>query len=453
MDTISIAGGAFWPFAYRPDRICRQFGLDQPSRSVELGFVDFAEAMKDVMFKPPESLPSFDASLFIPPERARRVLDLWVAYYHRLKSSVRRYKQQNSMQVFPNLQIMCKDSYYVTVRARQPEEQEARAPQTKKRKLVSLNKRSTVTLPASEGPAPPSKGGYKSRKITQSDPAGVSTSPKKPSTRLSRTKREFLRLTHKSEHLKAKSRRRSLSPTSFSNPIVIRGPADRDENDEGLEQMGHTTNEVPDEVVQNSPSSPVVHETTQGSSIKTHSLGSPLDTCVVDESIAAKEVEPLPTCGSVNETGPEGIPGDSPAAALIPSDAGEKDSSASVASVLVSLLPDTDVAIVREFVSNHADISFPDSGLPPAFLKPAYTVLADFLHFIRAHTVVHLMHLYKDKIVNDLKALSLFGFRGNWFDQLVHQLIVPFPSAALEELQKATNAILEQEQRNSDIRA
>ncbi|KAJ1412021.1 hypothetical protein SESBI_20659 [Sesbania bispinosa] len=43
-DTVSIAGGAYWLFAYLPDRVCRQF-------------------------------------------RAGHVLDLWIAYYARLKSS------------------------------------------------------------------------------------------------------------------------------------------------------------------------------------------------------------------------------------------------------------------------------------------------------------------------------------------------------------------------------
>ncbi|KAJ1406583.1 hypothetical protein SESBI_24938 [Sesbania bispinosa] len=446
------------------------------------GFVDFAEAMKVVLFKLPESLLPFDASLFVPPDRAGRVLDLWVAYYRRLKSSIKRYEQQDSMQVFPNLQIMCKDPYYVTARVRQPEEREARVQQTKKRKLVSLNKGPIATPSSSEGPAPPSKGSCKNRKVTQSDPAGVSTNTKKPSTCSSRMKKQPLLPTHKSERLKAKSRRRSLSPTSFSNPIVIRGPADRDEGDESSKQVGHTTNEVPDEVVQDSPSFPVVHETTQGSFVnkvpasdketslafdhsvapnddvencaETRLLGSPQDACAVEEPVAAKEIKPLPTCGSMNETRSEGAPGGSPVAALICLDAGaeKKDASASTASILVSLLPDSDGAIIREFVSRHTDFSFPDPALPSAFLKPAYVVLADLLHFIRAHTAVDLMCLHKGKIASDLEALALFGFKGGWLDQLARHHTVPLPSAALEDLQKITNGILEQEQRNSDIK-
>ncbi|KAJ1386450.1 hypothetical protein SESBI_40813 [Sesbania bispinosa] len=50
IDTVSVAGGAYCSFAYRPDRV--------------------------ILFKPSSSLPSYDASRFIPPERAGRVLDL-----------------------------------------------------------------------------------------------------------------------------------------------------------------------------------------------------------------------------------------------------------------------------------------------------------------------------------------------------------------------------------------
>ncbi|KAJ1442179.1 Aminotransferase-like, plant mobile domain [Sesbania bispinosa] len=45
-DIVSITWGAFWTYTYRPDRVCRQFGIDQPPCSLDLDFCNFSEAMK-----------------------------------------------------------------------------------------------------------------------------------------------------------------------------------------------------------------------------------------------------------------------------------------------------------------------------------------------------------------------------------------------------------------------
>ncbi|KAJ1423038.1 putative gamma-aminobutyric acid receptor subunit alpha-4-like [Sesbania bispinosa] len=68
-DTVSIAGGAFWLYAYRPDRVCRQFGIDQPPCLLDLGFCNFSEAMEAVLFKDSDAIPPFDASNFIKDDK------------------------------------------------------------------------------------------------------------------------------------------------------------------------------------------------------------------------------------------------------------------------------------------------------------------------------------------------------------------------------------------------
>ncbi|KAJ1426536.1 Aminotransferase-like, plant mobile domain [Sesbania bispinosa] len=77
-------------------------------------FGDYDAAMKVVFLKPTSELPVFDPSKFIPHDRVGRVLDVWVSYYARLKTSVKRYEGQVSMQVFPNIRVMHKDPYFVT---------------------------------------------------------------------------------------------------------------------------------------------------------------------------------------------------------------------------------------------------------------------------------------------------------------------------------------------------
>ncbi|KAJ1377125.1 hypothetical protein SESBI_49218 [Sesbania bispinosa] len=79
-DNVSAAGGAFWPFAYRPDRVCCRFGLDQAPCNVDLEFRDVSESKKAVLFKSTDALPKFDAAKFIPSDRVGRVLDIWIMY-------------------------------------------------------------------------------------------------------------------------------------------------------------------------------------------------------------------------------------------------------------------------------------------------------------------------------------------------------------------------------------
>ncbi|KAJ1393177.1 hypothetical protein SESBI_35226 [Sesbania bispinosa] len=88
------------------------------------------------------SLSSYDASKFIPTDRTGCVLDLWIAYYARLKNSVKRYESQDSMQNFTNVQIMCKDPYYSTTTFKVLDAQAKEPPRVsgKKRKVAPLPK-------------------------------------------------------------------------------------------------------------------------------------------------------------------------------------------------------------------------------------------------------------------------------------------------------------------------
>ncbi|KAJ1404547.1 Aminotransferase-like, plant mobile domain, partial [Sesbania bispinosa] len=75
------------------------------------------DAMKFVLFKLDNELEPFDEAKFIPLDRCGRVLDVWVTYYTRLRSSVKRYEAQRSNQNPPSISIMCKDPYFSTTTA------------------------------------------------------------------------------------------------------------------------------------------------------------------------------------------------------------------------------------------------------------------------------------------------------------------------------------------------
>ncbi|KAJ1380857.1 Protein angel 1 [Sesbania bispinosa] len=54
------------------------------------------------------------------------------------------------------------------------------------------------------------------------------------------------------------------------------------------------------------------------------------------------------------------------------------------ATPLSSLLPEEDACMLREFFERHPGFLVPDSGLPPAFLKPAYALFSDLLCILPA---------------------------------------------------------------------
>ncbi|KAJ1399324.1 hypothetical protein SESBI_30425 [Sesbania bispinosa] len=188
-DTVSAAGGAFWPYAYRPDRVCRQFGLDQPPRSIDIAFTDVNEAMKAVLFKANDALPAFDASKFVPSTQVGRVLDIWVAYHARLRTSVKRYEKVASQRAFPNVPIMSS-------------------------KVASLE--SVPDTPIRK--------------------QGTTRSPK--------PKKELALPTMALERLKAKPSPKDLPPTSLSNPLVIPNVAGPFEGDQrATKSLSHVATE------------------------------------------------------------------------------------------------------------------------------------------------------------------------------------------------------------------
>ncbi|KAJ1391793.1 hypothetical protein SESBI_36365, partial [Sesbania bispinosa] len=85
---VVLTGGALFPFAYRPDRVCRQFER--------------------------QSLPPFDLTLFIPSGRVGRVLDEWIVYQRRLKASIIFFEGVKPVSPPHKILIMYKDPYYVT---------------------------------------------------------------------------------------------------------------------------------------------------------------------------------------------------------------------------------------------------------------------------------------------------------------------------------------------------
>ncbi|KAJ1437619.1 hypothetical protein SESBI_03618 [Sesbania bispinosa] len=372
-DTVSSTGGAFWPYSYRLDRVCRQFGLDQPPRCIKLDFCDISEAMKVVLFNPVSELPAFDPSKFIPPDRVGRVLDVLVSYYARLKTSVKRYEGQVSMQVFMDIQVMHKDPYFVTTTSK------------------SFKKADDK---------PPVKKAVQRRKTPQPSPSLTPTPSKKPlQARSPKVKKKLMAPSWASERVKALTLKNVLPPNSPSRPIVI-----SDVN---------CGKQVCNQVVKDSPPPSTVTQATTQSSLANK---------VVNEenaNPASSDYDSIP--GQDNHEGE--VPASEPS------------------------------SVQKEPPANLAPPSPVPDVFPPAFMRPAYNLFAEFSRFVRSHSFVELLSSYKAKITKDLKALSLFGFKGDWFDSLFCCFDQQVPSSALEDLEEISKAILTQEQSNDEMRA
>ncbi|KAJ1397120.1 hypothetical protein SESBI_32026 [Sesbania bispinosa] len=435
-DTISTVGGAFWPFAYLLDRVCRQFGLDQPLCCIGIGFQDVHEAMKVVLFKPNASLPSFDANNFIPPNRAGRVLDTWVAYYARLKNSVKRYEGQDSMQHFTNVQVMCKDPYFAITTFKSPSKQvlaqEPSGAKGKKRKLPSFQR-------------------------------GKKAVSKQSSTRSAKVKKEILLPTRAFECLKAHHIKKFYPLSSFSSPIVIQAST--------TEEFAYGD----DEVVQESPTSPIHESASPNSSAGKVVTDERVDPTNSDHSSsptnnvvkasqgldkASEEVDSktqshiclVTTEADIVET--EQIVHSQALVVALPLSPFHSAYALAVKVVplLSSIFSKEDAYLLSVFAVNHDGFLLPESAFPIAFLKPSYTFFTDFLPFTRAHPFMELLCTHKDKVMEDLKALGCFGFKGAWLDELSHQFSRSIPATTFEDLHQVVDAMCLQEQHNASLK-
>ncbi|KAJ1377731.1 hypothetical protein SESBI_48583 [Sesbania bispinosa] len=120
---------------------------------------------------------------------------------------------------------------------------------------------------------------------------------------------------------------------------------------------------------------------------------------------------------------------------------------------LASLLPEDNTRILSEFSDRHVGFLLPEGNYPSTFPRLVYTLFADFPRFVHSHPVVELLSAHKGRVVEDLRALSLFGFKGYWFDELSRYFDRHIPSAALKDLEKITDATFAQEQRNNDLKS
>ncbi|KAJ1406982.1 hypothetical protein SESBI_24672 [Sesbania bispinosa] len=380
---VPVAGGAFWPFSYRPDRVCRQFGLDQPPRCIKLASADVPESMKAVFFKPTSSLPSYDAKKFIPPERAGRILDVWIAYYARLKNSVKHYESQDSMQHFTNVQIMFKNLYYATTTLKALETQEHPRAMGKKRKPpTSIKGKRSISVSCEVVPPSSKRVARTSSSVPPElvDDSPVSMARKPSSTHFTKVKKEILLPTRASARLRAKPK-----PCATSSSSTARSVSDGKVDQMFSEHASTPSNDAP--------------QIPQGPVSKAISTATP-----TADGIDAAHVEVLP--------------------------------------LLSSLLSAKDAYLLSEFSNNHAGFRLLEYAFPPAFLKPTYTFFVAFLRFFRAHPCMELLSTHKDKIVGDLKALRCFGFQGEWLDSLFNQFERSLPAVAFEDLQKSELARL-----------
>ncbi|KAJ1397148.1 Aminotransferase-like, plant mobile domain [Sesbania bispinosa] len=336
-----------------------------------------------VLFGTNEGSLHFDSSRFIPPERSGRVLDVWVAYYARLKTAIKRYEQQDSMQHFPNIPIMCKDPYYITS--------------------------SLKAKPRQGGEGGP-KRKAKAPKAFHSDPP-VTVASRKSAPRSSRAKKMPLLPVRASVRLREKPSNKSSNPSSSYSPVEIVG------------NPGSPT-----------PSTPPFHIPVMIRLYRIHLLLL-LPILLLGVHLRQRRpwkdpvVAPLLEPSEINVSNPIGG-----------------------ASILSSLLPEEDAHMLVDFASRHEGFLLSEKDFPLAFLKPAYAVFADFLRFVRTHSVADLLGVHKGKVVGDLKALALFGFKGGWFERIVEQLSQSIPLAAFEDMEKLADAIIQQSQRSNELK-
>ncbi|KAJ1431732.1 hypothetical protein SESBI_06971 [Sesbania bispinosa] len=123
-----------------------------------------------------------------------------------------------------------------------------------------------------------------------------------------------------------------------------------------------------------------------------------------------------------------------------------------VVPLLSSILFEEDAYLLSEFAVNHDGFLLLESAFPVAFLKPAYTFFVDFLRFTRAHPFMELLSSHKDKVMEDLKALGCFDFKGAWLDELSHHFSRSISTATFEDLQLVVDAMHLQEQHNANLR-
>ncbi|KAJ1423466.1 Aminotransferase-like, plant mobile domain [Sesbania bispinosa] len=388
-DTVSAVGGALWPFSYRPDRVCRQFGLDQPPCCLKLEFCDVGQAMQTVLFKSVDDLSEFDPAKFISPDRAGRV--------------------------FPNIRVMHKDPYFVTS-SRGLERTVSEGTQIRKRKLPS-SQSSKGRFKSLEDDAPLAK-----KVICNSTPI----SAKKPQTRSPKVKKNPVAPSRASARLKAKPLQKVVkdSPSPFTNSrAATQSSSATSSSHDSAQSCGGTL-----EGIESSPknhAASVCSSKGAPSNVPSPVLAASSDHVFVQKDLPITEESSVIVPASPMETVP----------------------------VLASLLSEDDARLLSDFSSRNDGFLLSEDLFPSTFMKPAYSLFADFLRFVRSQPLVDLLHSHKARISSDLKALSLFGFKGIWFDALCRCFDQPIPPMALENLDEICNAIIVQDQKNVDLRA
>ncbi|KAJ1390989.1 hypothetical protein SESBI_37008 [Sesbania bispinosa] len=377
-DTVSIAGSVFFPFSYRPDRLCCQFGLDQPPCHVDLEFCEVSVAMK-------------------------------VAYNARLKTAIKHYEQQNFMQNFPNIPIICKDPYYVTSSMKEKPRQETGTSRSMKRKSPKSSKESVTPPTISKGEAAPRKGPKLPILIHRLllPPGGLLPA-------LPRLKRCQCSLTPASDpgddqnvqDSPSSSVARTATRGSFTAKASLEGDGNHSVSTRGFVPIGDGDDVQPS----------VVEDT-------------------VDDHLVAGNANTIEQLNSLRKT--EAVP--EPGGASPP---------------MLDVFPAAPLPKPSKVVALNpiGAASIFSLGFSLAFLKPAYVVFADFLRFVRTHSIPDLLSVHKDKVAEELKALALFGFKGNWFDKITDHLNQTIPSVAFEDMEKLADAIAQQSRCNNELR-
>lgn len=106
---------------------------------------------------------------------------------------------------------------------------------------------------------------------------------------------------------------------------------------------------------------------------------------------------------------------------------------------VVADFPLNDARLLREFSARHAGFLLSEQTHPPDIRRGAYEYFANFLNLLRSHSTLDLMTTLKSHVAEGLDVINMYGFRGEWFDDLVLRLNPSYLDIAEEELRNLTD--------------
>ena len=98
------------------------------------------------------------------------------------------------------------------------------------------------------------------------------------------------------------------------------------------------------------------------------------------------------------------------------------------------LLPE-DTVIIREFVASNAEFTLPTFH-PFPYKKKAYETFVTLWKVLKSHSLLQLSNEHRDFVLSHIDSLSLYSFKGTWFDKMASTLQQAVPPGTSEDLLK-----------------